>query len=148
MIKSGYNLAALFLFLVIFAGCKDRENDNVDFRGEWTIDLYKIYSEVDDEVINDQTAEDAGFFRFMNDGTGVVTIIVPGISLVDNPISWSFDEDNEELTIDYQNGLDPFNYEVSFHSGDRITLRYEEISQSNGSISLFRNTIELSFAER
>lgn len=148
MINSGYNLVAFFLFLMIFAGCKDRQNDNFDFTGEWTIDSYRIYSEVDDEVINDQTAEDAGFFRFMNDGTGVVTIIVPGNSLVDNPISWSYDQDNEELTIDYQNGLDPFNYNVSFRSGDRVTLHYEEIRQSNESISLFRNTIELSFAER
>lgn len=143
--KSGYNLSIfiLLLFFLSGTGCRDQQNDNFDFSGEWTIESYRITTEINSEVINDQTEEDAGFFRFLNGGSGMVTILVPGVSLVDNPISWSFDQENEELTIDYQTGQDPFNYEVSFHPGDRVTLFYELITQTDESNSIFRNTIKL-----
>lgn len=145
MLKSGYDLTRYFLlfFLLIFTSCKDQQNDTFDFTGEWTIEAYRIYTEIDNEVINAQTAEDAGFFRFMKEGSGLVTILVPGISLVDNPISWNYHQGDEELIIDYQTGQAPFNYQVTFQSGDRVFLRYEIFTQSSESTSLFRNTIEL-----
>ncbi|MDZ7717217.1 MAG: hypothetical protein U5K72_00145 [Balneolaceae bacterium] len=79
----------------------------------------------------------------MNGGSGLVTILVPGVSLVDNPITWNYNQKNKELIIDYKTGQDLFNYQVSFHEGDHVTLRYEKITQSKESSSLFRNTIEL-----
>ena len=145
--KSAYSLSSyLFVFfLIALPSCSDQQNDTFSFTGEWTIETYMIYSEVDGEVISNQMYEDAGYFRFMNGGSGLVTINIPGISLPDNnPISWNFNQTIEEMTIDYQTGQDPFTFNVIIQSDDLVTLENKMIRESSESTSLLQTTIELS----
>lgn len=71
-------------FLLVLLSCCSQQSDSFSFTGEWTIVSYLIYTEVDGEILNDQIYKDAGFFRFKNDGTGIATIHIPGISLPQN----------------------------------------------------------------
>lgn len=137
-----YLLLSLLLTLI---GCRNQQNGSFSFSGEWTIESYRIYSEVDGKILNDQTYEDAGFFRFMNGGSGTATIKIPGISFPENhPISWSYHQESDELTIDYNTGQDPFFYSVSLKPMDAVELLYENIIQSDQSTSLSRTIINLS----
>ena len=46
-------------------------------------------------------------------GTGNATITTPGSSLPQNqPISWSFDEMEKQVTVDYNTMEDPYVYDV------------------------------------
>lgn len=134
-------LSTIFVLL----SCNPQHNNSFSFTGEWTIESYHIYTEVDSEILNDQTYKDAGFFRFKNDGTGIATIQIPGISLPqNNPISWSYHQDSDKLSIDYNTGQEPIVYHVSHQSKESVELLYDLINQSEDTNSLFRTIINLS----
>jgi hypothetical protein len=96
-------------------------------------------------VINDQTFNDAGTFIFRNDGSGFATLGIPGISLpADQPLSWTFDQDDSELTIDYGTGQEEFLYEVTIHSENRVTINHNIPFNSGDEPGISRTIIELS----
>lgn len=95
----------LLSFLMFSISCSNQQNNSFIFTGEWTIESYRIYSEVDGEISNDQTYRDVDFFRFTKASSGTATIKKTGISLPqNNPISWSYHHENDKLTIDYDTG--------------------------------------------
>jgi len=143
--KKRFIIYLLLSALLVLLSCGNQQNDSFNFTGEWTIEAYQLYSEVEGEVLNDQTYKDAGFFRFMNNGSGTATIQIPGISLPqNNPISWSYHQESDQFTIDYNTGQDPFIYHVSLQSKDCVQLLNDRATQSDDSTSLLRTIIEIS----
>ena len=97
--------------------------------GEWNIDVYEIYYEENGEVITDLRYEDVGEFILRENGAGNATIAIPGSALPQNqPISWFFNEAEEQVTIDYGTMEDPYTYDVEIISLSDLKW----ISERNG----------------
>ncbi|MEL7340066.1 MAG: hypothetical protein AAGM67_06230, partial [Bacteroidota bacterium] len=56
-------------------------------------------------------------------GTGAVDLDVPGNNYDNQAILWSFDKEEGILTIDFQDGEDPWEFEVIEQESDRIFVR-------------------------
>ncbi|MGK7371150.1 MAG: hypothetical protein ACNS64_13150 [Candidatus Halalkalibacterium sp. M3_1C_030] len=98
--------------MLLLFGCKDDEQP-IFLVGEWNIDTYEVYYEENGEVITDLRYEDAGEFIFKESGTGNATIATPGSSLPQNQlITWFYDEEEKQLTIDYDTMEGPIVYET------------------------------------
>lgn len=98
--------------MLLLFGCKDDEQP-IFLVGEWNIDTYEMYYEENGEVITDLRYEDVGEFIFKEGGNGNATIATPGSSLPQNqPITWFYDEEEKQLTIDYDTMEGPIVYET------------------------------------
>lgn len=137
-------LLSVILICLLLNGCSTEENDSFQISGEWSIGSYSLYSEVGDNLLNDQTFQDAGLFLFNPDGSGTVTLDIPGSSLPENqPITWSFNQDQSELSIDYKTGQDVFLYMVSIQSENRVSLVHTAEFTSDGVAGISKTTMEL-----
>ena len=111
-------LIYVFCFLGMVLSITACENEEVPhvFVGEWNIDLIEIYYEENGEVISVQY-EDVGEFILREGGIGNATVATPGSSLPRNqPILWFYDEEQQQLTIDYDGTAGPDIYDVEFVS--------------------------------
>ncbi|MEM6346093.1 MAG: hypothetical protein AAF927_19550 [Bacteroidota bacterium] len=117
-------LLALTLFAIGATACIN----NLDWvlpraEGTWDVDRYIATTEIDDDTISQFTYDNAGTFVFEKDGTGTVDLSVPGNNQNDQAILWSWDKEAGILEIDWQDGDDPWEFEVIEQDLDRLFLR-------------------------
>jgi hypothetical protein len=130
---------------VLLQGCTTGDNASFQFSGEWTIDSYSLFSQVDGTVINDQTYTDAGSFVFSSNGSGFATLNIPGSSLPPGqPIDWDYDSGNSELSVNYGTGQDTFIYQTTIQSQDQVILISNMPVTSETSTGFTKTTMELS----
>ncbi len=91
--------------------------------GTWDVDKYYSVTVIGNDTILNLTYDNAGTFLFEKDGIGTVDLSVPGNSHSNQEILWSFDKDEAVLTIDWQEGNDPWEFEVIESELDFMRLR-------------------------
>ncbi|MFK7922391.1 MAG: hypothetical protein AB8H47_10570 [Bacteroidia bacterium] len=117
-------LLALTLFAIGATACIN----NLDWvlpraEGTWDVDRYIATTEIAGDTISEITYDNAGTFVFQKDGTGTVDLSVPGNNQSNQAILWSFDKEAAILTIDWQDGGDPWEFEVIEQDLERLFLR-------------------------
>ncbi|MEL6591044.1 MAG: hypothetical protein AAFP02_04785 [Bacteroidota bacterium] len=91
--------------------------------GTWDVDRFISTTEVEGDTLSQITYDNAGTFLFQKDGTGAVDLEVPGNDYDNQAILWSFDNEEGILTIDFQDGEDPWEFEVIEQDANRIFVR-------------------------
>ncbi|MEL7529812.1 MAG: hypothetical protein AAFN10_00815 [Bacteroidota bacterium] len=117
-------LLALTLFAIGATACIN----NLDWvlpraEGTWDVDRYIATTEIAGDTVADITYDNAGTFVFEKDGTGTADLSVPGNTQTNQAILWSWDKEAAVLTIDWQDGDDPWEFEVIEQDLERLFLR-------------------------
>ncbi len=142
-IKNVIEAFSCILLLMLLPACSS-DDESLDITGRWNVETYSILTEVNDEVLNDETFQDAGIYTLNPDGSGTVTLNVPGLSLAPNTsIFWSLNNSGDVITIDYRTGQEPFDYQLTVNSENSLTWLYETFTDNNGVTSYFSATIRV-----
>jgi hypothetical protein len=117
----------LFLIVLGLSSCVGNLDFVLPFQdGTWDVDKYIAVTEVNNDTIANLTYDNVGTILFEKDGTGTADISVPGNTLTDQEITWSFDKDEAVLTIDWQDGDDPWEFDVITSEMRYMQLRRTE----------------------
>lgn len=103
----------LFLIVLSMSSCAGHLDFVLPFQdGTWDVDKYIAITEVGQDTLIELTYDNAGTLVFQKDGTGTADLSVPGNTQNAQAITWSFDKEEALLTIDWQDGEDPWIFEV------------------------------------
>lgn len=118
------SILGLFVLMIGASACVG----NLDFvlprqDGTWDVDKYIAVTVVNNDTLFNTTYDNAGTLIFEKDGTGTANLDVPNNRQEDQAITWSFDKDLAILTINWQDGGDPWEFEVIDNELDYLQVR-------------------------
>ena len=113
--------------------------------GTWNITRFESITRIDTSSI-ELAFTDAGTFTFNEDGTGKTILNILG-SVDSASIDWSYDEEAEAITIDFNDGEGPSTFDVLVNERKRQEWQSIDSTTSNGITTVETNLFTLERAD-